>query len=338
MKILYIGHLSGTCRHRMDALARLNHEVIPFDLTPYSSFGGRARRWLRWRTLVGTRVWRLNTTIRAIAPGHTYDLVWCDKAQMLWPSTVRFLRRAGASIVHYSSDLPSTIRGEPGWQLFRRAVPDYDAVIAPSEGHRTVYRALGARNLLYLPFGFEPACHFPPPIDWDDHKRPYDVTFIGSNYENRGAFLLSLVRDFGIKVHIFGDGWEKSLPAADRTALNVEPGRHGDAYRETLWQSKISLGFVTHTMAHESARRWSEITACQSFLLAERTPSAEKWFEPDQEACFFSSVRECAEHIQTALTDTPRREAIARRGRERIALGNDNDSLMADVIGRILAL
>lgn len=335
MKVLYAATLAGTALHRLRALERLGHEVTAFDFMPYAEAGGRLARWLRWRTLIGPVVARLNRELLARARRERFDLIWFDKAQLVSPRTLRLLAKTGATLVHYSSDLPSRVRGDVGLRMLRRAVPDYHAVVVPSAGHEPEYRALGARRILRMPFGYDPEQHFPEQAQRDDDQRDHDVCFIGTPYENRAEFLLVLVRDYGIRIKVFGDLWDRYLDAGERALLQVEPGRYGDDYREAIWSSRLCLGFVTHAMAHGSARRWTEITACGGFLLAERTPEASDWFEADCEAVFFSDVAECAAAIHRYLPDAPARERIARAGRERVAGRLDNDSLLAGVLNRL---
>ncbi|GAB6041428.1 CgeB family protein [Endothiovibrio diazotrophicus] len=332
MKILYAAALGGTALHRMHALERAGHALTPFDFAPYQAAGGALLRRLRQRLLVGPTVARLNRDLSAAVRRGGGDLVWLDKGQMVHPDTVARLAAEGHRLVHYSSDLPSSVRGDPGWRLVRRAVRHYHAVVVPSRGHDAEYRALGARHILRMPFGFEPGVHRPPPAGWDAGECRYDVTFIGTPYEQRPAFLLRLVRDYGIRVKVFGDRWERHLGAEELRLLEVEPGVYGADYREAIWRSRILLGFVTHAMHHASARRWSEISACGGFLLAERTAEAGEWFEEGREAAFFGDERECAERIRHWLAHPAERRAVAAAGMRRTREERENDRLMAAAV------
>lgn len=296
--------------------------------------GGRLVAWLRQRTLAGLAVRRYNQEVLAVARGGNFDLVWCDKAQLLNAGTIRALRAVSRQVVHYSSDLPSAVRGEAGWRLFRDAVPDYDAVIAPSDGHDAEYRHLGARRILHMPFGYEPAQHFPPPAG-DVVEARHAVCFIGTPYGERAGFLRALQRDHGIRVSVFGDLWGRVLTPTEYREWGVQPGRYGDAYRETIWASKICLGFVTHEMAHGEARRWSEIAACGGFLLAERTTHSERSFVADREAVFFGDVMECAAAIRRYLDAPEARARIARAGWARVTGRRSNDVLMGEMLGAL---
>jgi len=333
MNILYAASLGpGTALHRLRALERLGHQITPFDYRPFEESGNSLSRRLRRRLLVGPKVTRLNRELRVTVENGAFDLVWLDKAQWVHPGTVAALTAAGHRLVHYSSDLPSGVRGDPGWRLLRKAIRHYSAVIVPSRGHTDEYRALGARTIVRMPFGFEPTVHFLPPPSWSDANRSYDVTFIGTPYEDRPAFLLRLARAHGIRVKVFGDLWDRHLNAEEMRLLQVEPGVYETAYREAVWRSRICLGFVTHAMAHGSARRWSEITACGGFLLAERTTEATEWFEEDCEAALFGDESECVAKIRHYLAHPQERLAIAAAGARRTHQRRSNDQLMDEVL------
>ncbi|MGB0720814.1 MAG: CgeB family protein [Gammaproteobacteria bacterium] len=336
MQILYAATLSGTAAHRAHALTDLGHHVTAFDFTAYYDNGGRISRWITWRSLRGATIGRLNNDLLRMARNGRFDLAWFDKAQWVRPETIDQLHALGIACVHYSSDLPSGIRGEPGWRLFRAAANRYDAVVIPSAGHIPEYEALGVRRHLLMPFGYAPHIHFPPPPQWSDANRPYDVTFIGTPYEDRPRFLLDLARNHGVKVKLFGDRWERSLSASELRRLNHETGRYESEYRQAIWQSKICLGFVTHAMAHTNARRWTEIAACGGFLLAEHTPHAHQWFDAGREAAFFTDIGECADQITHYLNSPGEREAIARAGRSRVATSLSNTELMDRTLCRFL--
>lgn len=332
MKILYAAAVGGTAQQRLDALRRLGHEVEVFDFSTYLARGGRVARWLRWRTLMGEAVNRLNSDLLGLVQQLKPSLVWLDKAQMVRPATIRAIKALGVTSVHYSSDLPVGTRGDPGWRGFRAAVSEYDYLLMPSEGHFATYQGLGARKLLQMPFGYDPLQHYPA---LEDRRPHHDVVFIGTPYEDRAVFLLGLVERHGIKVKVYGDLWPRELSSQQLQSLNWQPGCYGDAYREAIWSGRICLGMVTHAMAHGSARRWTEIAACGGFLLAERTEEAEQWFEAGVEAEFFSDVDECAAYIQHYLDAEEERLRIAKAGYQRVFERMSNDHLLSTVLNQL---
>jgi hypothetical protein len=189
-----------------------------------------------------------------------------------------------------------------------------------------------------LPFikiqlSYDPAAHFPPPSNWSDRDRTRGLSFIGTPYDERPQFLLTLAEKYGLPLSISGWQWEKHYPPETLAKYVVSSGLKDAKYREGIWQSKINLAFVTKSNEEDVAHKAFEITACASFLLAIRTPGHLAAFDEDKEAVFFSSVEECAEKAQYYLDHPAEREAIAQRGRQRaVTSGYDNDTQLKRVL------
>ena len=338
-RILYIAPLSpsDTSQHRMLALRRLGCHVVGLDTNPYLSAGSRLVRAARMRLQVGGVVARLNAAILERAGAEPFDIVWVDKGLFVRPVTLQALNARGMLTVSYHLDNPFGPLGDGRWRLFKRALPYYGVHLVPRESSIADYRARGARRVLMVPLAYEPTVHFPPPSGWSDADRPHAVAFIGYPWDNRHGFVLELWRRHGIAVHVRGPRWDKLLRGAAREALYGGPAAYGDAYREEIWRSRICLGFITHGNHETVAHRSFEIAACQSFLLAERTPDHEAAFRPGEEATFFGDVDECAAQIRRYLDDEPARARIAAAGRRRaVESGYDNDARLGAALEQLL--
>jgi spore maturation protein CgeB len=338
MRILYVGASwpHGTALHRRAALVRLGHAVSAFDGEAIWQSGGRARRWLAMRTLRGAGVRAANRALADEAARGRYDLVWLDKPLFVTGETVQAIRRSGARTVQYNLDNPFGPRGDPGWRLLVAAIPDYDVHLVPRRSNLDDYRRAGARRVLYCPLAYEPSVHFPPDSTWSDAARPYAVTFIGAAYDDRPRFIAELRRRTGVDVRVWGARWGRHTGVI---GAGVAGGPvYGDAYRETIWRSRILLGLVTHANRDETAGRCFEVAACGGFLLAERTPGNLEYFAEDREAAYFSDVEECAARIHQYLADEPARAAIAATARARAEYGGySNDARLAAALAEIVA-
>jgi spore maturation protein CgeB len=79
----------------------------------------------------------------------------------------------------------------------------------------------------------------------------------------------------------------------------------------------VCLGLLSKWIPETSTARTFEIPASGSFLLAERTPEHEQYFEEGREAEFFSTEAELVEKLRKYLSDSAARARIAAAGRLR---------------------
>ncbi|MEQ8968465.1 MAG: glycosyltransferase [Azospirillaceae bacterium] len=338
LSVLYVGSTdpNGTCSHRRAAMERLGLSVTPFDLEAETRGGGRIANVVRRRLQTGPVIERANRAFLDRVTAGRYDLVWCDKALALRPATIRAARETGAVTAQYICDNPFGRMGEPGWRHVVAALPDYDAWFVPRDSSLEDFARRGARRVELMPFAFEPTVNHPPPAGWSDADRTEDVTFIGSPYDNRPAVIRALIEKHGLSVALYGPRWERRLGAGAAAALGVRGPVWGDAYRETMWRSRICLSFVTHSNLDPYAHRSFEIAATRGFLMAERTEGHEALFEEDREAVFFDGAEDLAARIRRWLADPAGREAVAEAGwRRAMTSGYSNDERLAAAIGAL---
>ncbi|MHB1021111.1 MAG: CgeB family protein [Acidobacteriaceae bacterium] len=336
MKILYAGTLTpnDSALYRKWALERLGHEPVHFDASPYLKVSGLVSKII-YRLAMGPSVEQFNREIYKQAVAQNVDVVWCDKMLSMQPSTLRRLRAKGIASVNYTIDNPFGPRKDPGWRLYRKAIPYYDLHVVQRDQNILDYKARGAKHVVKIQTAYEPTLHFPPPAGWSDADCNREVSFIGSPYDNRAEFFTRLWREYKIPLTISGNerAWRRALQPEVFDALF----RHGelflDAYREGIWRSKINLSFITHSNCDEFTHKSFEIAGCGAFLLAERSQGHLDRFREDEEAVFFSSLEECAEKIQHYLRDEPARRRIAAAGARRAeADGYHNDGQVQKIL------
>ncbi len=342
LRVLYLSGLTPGYygAFRLQALRRIGVEaVVPLDTMDYTGVRGMWGK-VQHRLQAGPGVVRLNRAVLAAARAGLVNVAWCDKVLGLWPETLRELRAMGVVTIDYVNDNPFGPRRDPGWRLFRKALPEYDLHAVPRASSVKEFEQHGGRNVMRILFTYEPTVHFPPPVGWSDRDRDRAVSFVGTPYDDRGAFLASLWRA-GTPLDVSGSRphWEAALPADAFAAIFRIGELKGDAYREAIWGSRINLSFVTHGNMDDVAHKSFEIAACGGFLLAERTAEHLACFREDEEAVFFSDGQECLAKINRYLPDEAARARIAAAGQRRAAAsGYDNDSMMRSVLGRAAAL
>jgi spore maturation protein CgeB len=335
-RILYITGIAphSTTAYRLEALLRLGQTVEVFNIQPYLP-----RHYLLSalysRYPLGPIVGRINRELQRAVDAFKPDVAWFDKPTLFNRSTMRAIHKAGAQIVFYVQDGPFGPREDGIWKQFYR-------VYRMADLHCLVRQADVARYTEWkLPFiktmfSFDPEGQFPPPAGWSDADRNRYVSYIGHPHEERPAFLLRLAQEFHLPVFVNGNRWQHTLTPEQLRSFTIGPHLLGEAYRESIWRSKINLSFVTQANEDDIAHKAIETAASAGFLLALRTPGHQAAFDEDKEAVFFSSIEECADKARFYLARPDLRDAIGRRAHERaVSSGYDNDTQLARILNKL---
>ena len=339
LKILYASGLSAndSALYRLWALERLGHTVVPLNAYAYRP-GPAVLRKLVHRVQMGPWVERLNRDVLRMAERERPEVFWADKLLGLQPRTLERLRAMGVATVSYMIDNAFGPRRDPGWRLYMQCIPAFDLHATQRDGNVLDYRARGARDVVKIQTAYEPTLQFPPPPGWSDRNRDREVSFIGTPYDERAAFLTRLWRESGVPVVISGAGflWRAQLSAEAAEAIYAGGELYGAAYREGIWRSKINLSFLTHSNQDEFAHKSFEIAGCGGFLLAERSAGHLARFVEDEEAVFFGDLEECAAKIRQYLPDQAARSRIAAAGRARAERdGYSSDAQVERILERL---
>jgi hypothetical protein len=335
-RILYVATLAGgeTSSYRFHSLLRLKQEVVPFNLAKFKLRWGKLNA-LRYRFPVGPLISRLNSDLVDLVHSTEPDVVWFDKPLVFTKRTLTRIKETGALALCYNQDNPFGPRKDGCWMQYYRIHPLFDLYCTFRKTDVERYQFWG-KSFIELQFSFDSAQQFPPPLGWSDRDRTREVSYVGSPFENRPAFLRKLILDLKLPVTISGPRWKSVITEKEYKLFVRGDFLKDDSYRRAIWESKINLAFVTRLNEDDVAHKAFEITACGGFLLAERSPGHQAAFEEGKEAEFFATVEECAEKIRYYLAHPVEREKIARRGRERaVSSGYDNDTQLARVIARL---
>lgn len=337
MRIFYVGQLweGGTCGERMRTLRSLGHETVPFDTTPWTSGGNRLLRSLAHRLNAGPNVWGMNRALleraRGIGP---VDLIWIDKGRWVYPATLsRISEQTGGRLLHYTPDAQLVLNQS---RHFERGIPQYDwlATTKPFELER--YRALGARELLFVPQGYDPRFASYRPEAGDEARWGSDVCFIG-HCEPHYVARVKAASEAGPGLRVWGQGWlgyAKANPWA-RPVVGGD-GVWGLDYLRALSHAKIAIGLLSKWMPETTTTRSFEIPAIGTFLLAERTADHLALFEEGKEAEFFADDEELKSKLRFYLSHDEARRKIADAGRERsLRSGYSGTELLAGLLARL---
>ena len=220
LRVLYVSSLAPDYygEYRLRALRRLGlGHLAAVDTNASARISGIAGK-LQFRLQAGPDVAHLNRAILQAAERERTNILLGDKVLSLQPATLRKLRQSGIITIDYVNDNPFGPRRDPGWRLFRKAIPEYNLHAVPRSSSVADFRERGARDVMEIRFAFEPTVHYAPQQEWDDRHRDRNVSFIGTPYDKRGDFLTALWRA-GVPVDISGSRphWQAALPADPST-------------------------------------------------------------------------------------------------------------------------
>jgi spore maturation protein CgeB len=339
MKILYAAAMSpnDTSLHRLWALERLGHTVIPVNSHDYRSKSALVHK-IAVRLTAGPSIDRINRVLLQVAEAEKPDVLWADKLLFMRSETLDRMRAMGITTVSYMIDNPFGPRRDPGWRLYMKDIPHYDLHVVQRDQNIKDYRERGARDVIKIQTAYEPTLQYPPAEGWSDKDRDREVSFIGTPYDDRAATLDRLSRLNEFQVAISGNArlWKKALGEDAFGRLYREGELYRREYREAIWRSKINLSFITHSNKDEFVHKSFEIAGCGGFLLAERSEGHMQRFREGEEADFFSSYEELVEKIRRYLPDEAARTRIAAAGCARAARdGYHNDRQVGLIVERL---
>ncbi len=131
----------------------------------------------------------------------------------------------------------------------------------------------------------------------------YGVTFIGAAHGGRKR-RIDAIRKSGIKIKCWGSGWPGGPIAADEIA-------------SIMRDSVISLNFANSKGRNQIKARNFEVPGAGGFLLSEKAPGLDNYYQNGEEIGVFSDTEELISKIKYYLSEHEHRDRIAQAGFER---------------------
>jgi spore maturation protein CgeB len=321
-RILFIGDLNtyGRGYQRCRTLMEMGHDVVAYSHTFVSS-----PETIQSPTLLYRILWKLrlplddmgiNSLLKSEAKKSNFDVIWIEKGNMIWPSTLASIKKMSpdSALISCSEDDMYARHGHSLW--YKWGLNQYDCVFTTKTYNLQELKHLGAKKTKLFLDSYDEKIHRPVKLTAADLKRfGCDVGAIGA-FEPERAALLEYLAENGVKVSIWGNGWGSWV--GRNANLDVRNKfLFGEDYSKAICATKINLNFLRKINRDEVTSRSIEIPACGGFMLAERTERHKDFFEEGKEAEFFESKEELLAKVIKYLSNNMAREMIARAGREK---------------------
>jgi hypothetical protein len=325
MKILFCGGFSTNGMsgwQRLQTLKELGHLLIPFSQEAYLAEAIRSRlvRFVSGAPYRHTIVEMFNQRLLQAVQAARPEVVWVEWPMLVLRETIERAKSTLSSTrwISFQDDNPFGLRREekPRWQFFVQAIPVYDLHLVKRKADVDEYRRRGATQVELFMHGFYEPLFRPACPAQNSAPFRYDVSCVATALDHRVPCVGSLLGKHRIPVQVFGNKWNRAW-CYYRHRTHFHRPVFGQHYVEVIWQSRISLAFVSSSNRDEYTMRTFEIPACAGFLLAERTPAHQQLFVEGKEAEFFSSTEECADKVQFYLKAESERNKIAEQGYRR---------------------
>jgi spore maturation protein CgeB len=326
MKILVAGEGRSEIHETAlgEGFRKLGHEVQYFRWLPFFEKSSLALR-LQNRLLFGPAFSSLNRVFLKSVTNFSPDLIFLYRPTHLFEATIKKARKLLPSSLWaaYNNDDPfSEQQPHFFWRHFFAVVKQADLVFAYRKHNITEYQRLGCPHVELLRSWFIPERDRRWKLTEEEQDLyDCDVLFAGHFEPDGRAEMLDGLKRRGFKVHVYGPGWEDSVPL------------RGEAYVKSLCGARIALCFFSKLNRDSYTRRCFEIPATRTFLLSEYSEELAGMFEESKEAEFFRNPEELYEKVARYLNDENSRTKIAEAGYIRVHKdGHDSDSRAKDVL------
>lgn len=310
MKLFIIGEFFTG---RIEIFYKEAFQSLGIELSCFNT--GKPNRLQRvyWQQLINGRIKKAVSDFKP-------DLVLVFKGFYLRPGTIQMIKKKHRCLVFcFNGDSPFNPSGGASNKNILTSICHYDCYITFTPLLLEPLKKAGARHVEVLKFGFAPNVHYPVEL-LAEERRIYanDLIFIGSWDKEREYWLKNLT-DFDLGI------WGNYYWATHcKNKLLVHKWRGKEVYEReqtvVLNACKISLNILRIQNKGSHNMRTFELPACGVFVLSERSPEIEQFFEKDKEIVLFSSPQELQDKIRYYLKHQAERERIAQAGQQRCIL------------------
>lgn len=304
-KILFIADLSSenNSLFRMRTIQDICNKVKTINIFEYVS-KNKFIYWINYRFQPFLLIKKLNEKIIKEINKDNYHITWIEKGIFIHPKTLKKIK-SKTILIHFNPDNCFGPREDGCWKTFIKCINLYDYNLLPRRINLREYRRIGSKKNYLFPFTYDKKQQF-----FEKLNKKYEITFIGSNHDNRAEFIIEVEKYLDKKINIFSDNWPKNM--------SHNKGIYGDKYRRVINESKVLINFITKDNIDEYSRRSFEIAACKACFVSEEGSVQEKYFRNNIETLYFENPKKCAEKINLLLNNENLISEISEKAFKRV--------------------
>ena len=315
MRILIAGESGNHCLETSyeAAFKQLGHEATIFDTRQavlkharLGKFGRELHRffpveaWLR----------KANKDLVNFAVAYRPDVIFAFTNAEILPGTFAYLKvRLNIKVVWYWADpLPSLNR------FIHHALPLTDLLCTYSRDTIDVFRQMGAKKAIWVPFAGDMAAHYAAAEPGTPQTT--DLSFVGTWRPEREKALSVLHRELpNLKIEIHGPYWKRVTDKALKKFISAAP-LYGKAFTAKVQGSLVNLNVIDDTNYPAVNMRFFEIPAAGGLQLCTYSPETANVFKNREHVLYYATEQELVEQVQFALSNRDHLEAIRTRAQQ----------------------
>ncbi|HAN45180.1 MAG TPA: hypothetical protein DCQ32_01350 [Cyanobacteria bacterium UBA8156] len=222
------------------------------------------------------------------------------------------LRQRGIATGNFLTDDPWQPFCRSPWLL--RALPAYDVLFTPRRANLADLQNLGARQVVYLPFAYDPDLFFAvPPVP----ALASDVFFAGGGDRDRVPYMAALAAA-GLQVGLYGGYWERFPETRSLARGMADP----ETLRQAASSAKVGICLVRRANRDGHVMRTYELPALGLAMVAEDTPEHRDLFgEEGRHVLYFTTPATAVTQVQRLLADETLRQALAQSNHQLVCGG-----------------
>jgi len=239
---------------------------------------------------------KVNRQFKSAVTNFNPEFIWVFKGMEIFPSSLQWARDKNIKLINYNGDSPFIFSGRgSGNKNVTRSIGLYDLFLTYSLVDKNKMESERGVRSEIIPFGFD--------ISDELFKQCEQITevkkvcFIGNADSFRADFLYSLV-DKGIKLDVYGDGWNRHLK---HLGITVYPPVKNDEYWKTLRSYRIQLNLMRPHNPTTHNMRTFEAAGVGAIQLAPDTPDHRQYFKRGVEIFLFEDVNSCVSEIRKLM-------------------------------------